>query len=290
MIQPIVIEAARRRGDDLPTLLALIAHKPQQEQAAQAWQRALVAIAGRLEAKMVFEADQALNRIEESPALREQFLSAAIDRLIQDETDVAASNPESTDPRDPLESSSPDELDSLIDLLLLRAQVRLGNGDPTQALADYQQIDSLNQPLTSTQMQQYNLGRLRAHLLAGRTTEAVQIVKVWVSSDQRPAQDRPSIKQIVDLFLSAAQRAIQAKNNDYAHLLLSSLEEHLDAYLTPPLREEIAAIRGQLVPAPPQAAGDPDRASPADAASQTPTGDGEATESSSKDQAPSPAS
>ena len=83
VIQPIVIAAARRRGEKPETLKGLVEHKPQQEQVVQAWRLAVVAVAGRVSpVDVVLEIDRQLAQQRESLEWRDQILSAAIDQLL----------------------------------------------------------------------------------------------------------------------------------------------------------------------------------------------------------------
>src|SRR5699024_1342539 len=56
IIEPIVIAAALRTGDDPWTLRSLVQHRPEQPQAAEAWEEALVAMSERVAPSVVYEA------------------------------------------------------------------------------------------------------------------------------------------------------------------------------------------------------------------------------------------
>ncbi|MCX5658090.1 MAG: hypothetical protein NTW19_00005, partial [Planctomycetota bacterium] len=95
-VQPILIAAAQRRGDDPVTMLALARNKPANEQLGLAWQRALTAMAGRVSAESVVAADRVLARQAEPAPFRLSLLTAATVRLVGEPTPAPAASAPST--------------------------------------------------------------------------------------------------------------------------------------------------------------------------------------------------
>ena len=172
VIQPILLEAARLRGKRRQTLLAIIDHKPEPLQAAQAWQRALVAMASRVPPATILEADRRLADLGgEIGELREQIISAAIDKLAPLAQETGTEPGDSGSGGQPVAGQGTDTVFSpkyaLVDLYLLRAEVRISEGDPSQALADYQHVEQIGGDLNAQQQRLYDLGVLQARLAEG---------------------------------------------------------------------------------------------------------------------------
>lgn len=252
VIQPILIEAARRRGNQAHTLMALVHHKPEQEQSVQAWQRALTDMAKRVPIEVVQQVNQLLAQQGQSADLREQVLSAAIESAI--DTD----NPSHPDP--PADPATPEAGDEptpqgepssvvvwpgeVIDLLLTRAELRLAKGDPVQSLADYQQVHARWDQLDHQRQQRCLMGVIRVRLASGEVEDAFAAAEALVASSPNDASHENTLsQQIAEPFLEAARRSVTSDQPDLAQDLLSRLREVLGPDIPASLGERIAQLQ-----------------------------------------------
>ncbi len=80
-VGPVFILAALRRGKSATTLQALAEHRPASAVQVENWQRALVAVAGRVPVDAVLETVKYLEQHDGEPALCEAMLSASLLRF-----------------------------------------------------------------------------------------------------------------------------------------------------------------------------------------------------------------
>jgi len=279
VIQPIVIDAARRRGIEAQTLKALIAHKPDQEQAVEAWERALVAMAGRVASRVVLETDRQLIDQGESLELREQMLSTAIEQLVPSGTHEA-NNGEGTTGNShglPAPLQDPQVLEAYIELLLIRAQVHQDHDDPIQALGDYKRVLTLQESLSVEQRSQADLGLLGATLATGEVDTGFDIAAKLIGNNS-PGVARINLQQIGNLFLDFAEHRLNNDQPDEARRVIVQIKELLGETITGPLRERLTGLEQATTPAieeepiTPQAAGEDQETDDAE-----PAGEGNAT-------------
>ena len=255
-VLPRFIEAANRRGADAATLLALVRHRPEraeQEQLTLAWQRAVVAVASRVPARAVLDADKRIELRGGAITLRDQILSAAIAKLSPNGTTQPAT-----------------DADVYVDLLLTRGEVRLAQGDPAQALVDLRRVRSV-QPLSAERTQRCELGMFRATLSAGVLDEAFDLAKSLFAAEP-PA--RESLREAVtQTLITASQRSLKAGQADPARRVLKALRELAGATLTKDIEEKVLLMeRGveALSPQPAPGGATPGTTSPASTTPGTP--------------------
>jgi hypothetical protein len=201
VIRPNALVAAAKRGSDTPTLIALVDSRLEQDQRAKDWEDALVAMAGRVPPRGVLQAEQELGRVGQPIALRDRLISAAIDA-------------QSTDPAP--------RSDALVDLLLLRAELRLDNGDFQGAVVDYKRLTELGAALDAGQQRRHDRGLLRARLAVGYIEGAVEIGRRMLENTTGPV-DPDVIPFIVDAFGYAVDRNLEAAATQRAQQTLAAL-------------------------------------------------------------------
>jgi len=222
VIQPIVIAAARRRGERPETLMALVEHKPEQEQVVQAWRLAVVAVAGRVSPiGVVLEADRRLAQLEEPLEWRDQVLSAAIDQRVPNQTAKGSSHGgwEGSKPEPGLDETTQT---AWIELLLTRAQVRLANGDVARALADYQLLEPMGDVMNTVQRNRLGLGLVRTLLAGSDVDAAIGWVGRWLVDPGDSAGDEVKA-QIAQMFLDTVDRNVATEQMDVARRVLAWL-------------------------------------------------------------------
>jgi hypothetical protein len=230
VIQPIAINAVARRGKEGRTLLALLEHKPRQEQTAQAWQRALVAMAGRVAPSFVLRADQVLLEREEPAVLRDQLLTAAIERI------------------EPRHSAG--------DLLLARAEVRVALGDGKAALADLALLESAQPGLNAQQTQRWNHLTLRAQLSGGDVDAALAMAERLCQQAKaaNPSGWHSDVEPVVvQSLLAAARRAVTGNQIALASRMVERLEAMLQPRMPESQRQRLAELKQQIAGATPVA-------------------------------------
>ena len=239
VIQPFLFDAIAQRGSQPDTLLRLIGHRPDTTSLRQAWERAALAMAGRVGADTVLRADQTLARDEQNTDLREKFLDVAIGRLVSGAGDQ---NGDSAD--GPNASPRPAHQEPvLIDILLKRAELHLDKGKPQLALATYQRLEAReSDPLNEAQRVLCEYGRLRSHLALGDVSQAIERAGPMLAS--RP--DAGDTVPVVDLLLDAAERSIEADHQGVARRISGLFQEQVIRDLTPAARQRLDRLQAQL--------------------------------------------
>ena len=232
-IRPIVIAAASRRGKDPQTLAALVKHKPAEPQQAEAWRRALFTMAGRVPPHAVVAAAAELRALDETPALREQMLTAAIEKL----------TPQASDPVNPAVASA--NMPTLVELHLARAEARLDGGDAAAAEAEYQRIATVAMPLDALQQRRRDLGLMSVRLAGGDLDAAQKLADKILASDGVAGPGPTTVARISDAFLATARRALTAKQNAQALKVLTGLRIVLSQHATADIKQAIATLEAQ---------------------------------------------
>lgn len=208
IIQPIVIEAAIRRGNQRQTLMALIDHKPRQQQPAKAWQEALIQMVRRIAVHSphsAVDAQTKLVELNESLTIQDMLLTAAIGVIAtrNDLPQLAAHR------------------SILVELLLRRATIRSGKTDPQAAIEDYKHIAMLT-PLDDEHQHRYIRGLMAARLDSNYIEGAIELAEQILKADQ-PLPTSASIGRVGSMFLDAAEKALDAGQTDQTDQILRSL-------------------------------------------------------------------
>jgi hypothetical protein len=224
IIQPIVIAAAIERGNDPWTLTALVPHRPDQAFAVEQWERALVALAGRVEPEAVMKAADALTQRSASPALIESLYTASIDRYA-DAEQKPATWPE---------------------LVLRRAQLRLTEGEPALAAADFERLAGENARLTAAQRDARDRGLIRAYLEINADDKAINAIMALLGDGngglRAGATDDPIMGQVID----AAEAHAKAGRDKQAIALLDRLRDMLGPKISPSIATRAAVLRAGI--------------------------------------------
>lgn len=257
-VRPALFLGALRRGSDPALLTALAEHPPAaSEPSREVWQRAAVAMAGRVPAEALVEAVARLSQRGESAALREQMLTAGIEAQARlgDRADRA----------------------DLASLLLERAQVRLElRVAPPLVLEDYDRVERLLGDPTPALVEQILRGRIRTYLLAGQIEQALALAGQALASSDVPASALEVGDSPLDLLLDAAAQCVDEKQMDRAGQILSGLRRLLGAAVSPAVAQRIALLEASLAGAtapaqsPPPAATQPASAEAAPANATSP--------------------
>ena len=279
-IEPIVIAAAERRGREPRTLMALCAHPPEPEQTRQAWQRALVAMAGRVTAAELLAADAALAGSQQPPGLRRQMLSAAIAAALPGNSGPVPRN--GVDPNGPdanSTSTQPTDTAAVVELLLRRAELRLASDEPKAAVADLALIAGRKWRLEDDQTGRHADLSMRAKLADADATGAFQIAGTVLNRARlqgNDAFDRAAVA-LAPVFLDAAKRHIAANQAENARAILAPLGAMVGSSLPAALKARMRQLEDQAGTSPPGRA-KPDQVRPTSPTGtpdrpETPTGD-----------------
>lgn len=236
-LQPIIIDAAYRRGRSVATLMELIRHKPQQEQLAQSWQAALVAMAGRLSPEAIFQADAEFARLEETLALRAAFVGAAIARIDR----KLADEPEAKMPATSV----------VVDLYLLNAKLLLSNGSADRAwgqINQLQKFDVTANPLTDSQ--QMGLDQLRLEILSAmgdldRAMAQSDQILSRIASLHKPSQ-LIVLEPMASLFFNWASRAITTSQFEQAERILLYMRTHFQDVINTDSQTQMASMEAKI--------------------------------------------
>lgn len=268
LIQPILIRAATRRGDSPQVLAAMIRVKPQQQQLAESWQRAVIAMASRVPSHAALDADLALKAQGEPPSLREQVLTAAIRGPLDPATPPANPAPAATATPNTAAGAGGNGTTEVAAsggtggggshltpewharLLLARARVRILLEQPVQAMADINQITARQLPVNDVERIGLLKTQLHAHLLGGETDKALEagqkLMAVIVSADD--AVRTRTIADVVTLYLDAIRHVIAARQVEPAQKLMSHLRLLAGQQLTEAQQAEISDLAGRMQP------------------------------------------
>jgi hypothetical protein len=265
-ILPIAIEAARRRGYQRRTFLDLVTYRPQEEQTAQAWERALVAMAGRVAPSVILKADTDLKQRGETVNLRERLVSAAIDRVLPGGANTNSGNPEIE--KNPYYVAVEDDPSVLTDLLLLRAEIRLDDGGVTQALADFQRVEAgepsissvgtatstgtvqqqgITPPtLTTAQESRLCLGVVRASLSTGDVESAVDAASRHLGFLQGKPERSAVEESVLRLFVETVEKTLIAGQIEQAERTYIGLRTLVDSSNDPVVTQVVSLLEEKI--------------------------------------------
>lgn len=224
IIEPIVVSAAIRRGNDPWTLRSLAQNRPDQAQQVEPWESALVAMSGRVEPPVVLETVQRLEVQGQAVPLLDRMLSAALER--------------ETNTKMPAEQRVP--------LLLKRAEMRLGAGKAPGALADYDAALAAQGGLPSTAKlsseakDRMSRGRIQAYLQIGEPDKAFEVAQALI---KKPGYGVPSTDDpVVEQFLEAARTYAHAGQKDEGRQVLRKLRTVLGGALKPEVAQRMSIL------------------------------------------------
>jgi len=234
VIQIIVIPAATLRGAASETMLALLQHRPENDQIEAAWGRALIAMAARVNPDAVVRADRMLAAHSELTELRMQILSAAIDKLL-----VRVGT---LDINDFTDSDRQIFTLQLMDLLLSRSEARMVSSDSKAALTDLGRVTALKIDLSPQQQHRYTLTTIQARIAAGELDDAFIKAGKYISANQSNDDNETLRSKIIDSLLTTADQCVSAKQHDRAGQLVSRLRARLPRPVEFNLETRMSAI------------------------------------------------
>ncbi|MEM8737464.1 MAG: hypothetical protein AAGG38_03160 [Planctomycetota bacterium] len=259
IIQPIVLRAASERGRDPETLRRLVDNPPQQSQVVPAWERALVAMAERVDAGLSLNIAAQLQRDRQDLAFLERFYTAAIDGHeptylaavrgdgAPETTASAAGSAEAVSgsadarPPGPAAGSAPTDpagstaaVANHYELRLRRGENRLAMQEPDLAVIDFEWLltqqsavldDPTRQSLASHQRDRLYAGLIPAYLRAGRVEPAFRAARAYFADPANPGVIDPAATDhpLMIHFIDAGHRAADLGRTETATALLDGL-------------------------------------------------------------------
>ena len=218
VIEPIVIAAATRRGQAAYTLNVLTTHRPQRERTAEAWRRALVAMAARVPADAVLITVRQVAELGESNRLRLEIITAAIDRPLAD-------------------TLSPAER---LALLLTRGEVSMEAGDAAVALNDFLTVSAAESSLSPAQADRLARGMTRAYLQLGRIDQAFATARKLLTPAGRGISATDD--RLVDQFIETAQRSRRENKKSEVARIVTDLRDMLKPAIKPEVGQQLAML------------------------------------------------
>lgn len=225
-VQPIFIEAAERRGSERAVLLALASHKPEQDVAALSWRRALRAVAERASAEAVVEADRVLTTRGEAAAVRDEVLSGAIAHH--------APTSKNEPGRESVKLAEP-----VIDLLLARAELRLAQADPAQALTDLRRVANADPKPGKAQAERCEVATFRAAVAASDTDAACDAARRILAFAPNGDDRRDAV---FAALIAIARRQVAAGQLAPAQKVAKSLRELSATGVSPAVAQQIQEV------------------------------------------------
>ena len=232
VVQPIVIVAARQRGQDPDTLWRLAGNRPKRVQAVAGWADALVAMAGRVAPDDVA---RALEVLEENgavdPTLTERLLTAALEPLKQAGGLAAAEG---------------EAFGAQVRLLLTRAQTRRAMGNVELALADYQRLYDARRRLDPGAREAMYRGLVTANLDTNRIDEAFAMARELFDDEAKPgsvaAEPGTLDDPLMEAMVAAAKREAELGRSRRAQAILDQMR----LLLGPRARPMSDALAGRI--------------------------------------------
>jgi hypothetical protein len=204
LFMPILLRAAVRRGKEGATLIQIARFKPKAEQLVESWQQALLAMATRVPASDVVDADRVMSEIPGVAPIRERMLSAAIG--------------ESNGGAD-------------VQLLLARAAVRLETNQAIQAMADLGLVESQSQALSVDNQQRLRWLTVRAAIESAQPDKAWLAVDTWFKSLESQTARQNLAQRLLAYQSGRIVKAIEARQFDLATVQLAQLRKHVQSQL-----------------------------------------------------------
>lgn len=226
-VQPILLAAAARRGDQAYTLNILTTNRPQRDRNLEAWRQALIAMSSRVPADAVLDTARHLSNIGESSSLQLAVLSAAIDRP----EDNALGQAER------------------LELQLKRGETRLDAGDASSALADFQSVATLADSLSDSQIERLGRGMINASLQVGQIDTAFSVARELFGSSGRGVSLTDD--RIVGQFIETAHRFQREGRKVEVATICRELRDLLKPAIKPEVGGQLATLEAWVNGAPP---------------------------------------
>ncbi|MEM6551024.1 MAG: hypothetical protein AAF750_02620 [Planctomycetota bacterium] len=220
VIQPIVINAATERGNDPDTLRTLAASRPAARALQQPWERALVAVAGRVTPpEGVLPTVLRFPNRSDLALLRDRLLTAAIDRG---------------------DTPRPDPLTpGYLELLLERAETRIVLENPALAIVDYEVLADNAATLRARARERAYRGLIDAYLQVNQIDDAFAIAQRLLSDDGPRIRAGAAADPIVERMMAAARAYTRANRTDDSLKLLDGLRRMLGTNINPELASRL---------------------------------------------------
>lgn len=255
MIQPLLYEAAIKRGKTSRLLGALVTHKPGLDALQEVWTQAIVATAASADSETVVRFERELAADGRHLELRQELLTRALHAVGPDPNAKATSKTTESENRGP----DPVVPAVVVDLQIALAEVRLQNGQATLALESFQDVrgkpgNSKSESLTPAQRERCDLGLLRTYLALGQTDKAVATANPIMTMTTTEHNDRFR-RQTVIALVQAAEHRIQTDKTNGARLILELIQS-VDSEVVPQsIVMRINTLQKQLATTSPEADG-----------------------------------
>ena len=236
VIEPIVIAAATQRGQDPWTLLELADNPPDRPQVREAWDKALVAMSGRVPPETVLEVVNSLQTQAGTTLLVDQMATAALSR----------------------ETVEPMPVEVRTGLLLARAESHLDQNDPTAALADLQQVVSSRNNLTAVNRDRLDRGRVQAHIALNQIDESFVAAGDLLGQNPDGGTRRPTDDPVIDRLIELGNFNADRNRTADANRVVSKLRLLLGTTMKPEVANRIRLLEADI-----QAAASGSRSTPA---------------------------
>lgn len=212
---PILLRAAVKRGTKGATLIQIARYKPKAEQLLESWQQALQAMAARVSALDVVEADRVLSQHQGVQTIRERMLSAII----------VKSNGHAD-----------------VQLLLARAAVRLETSQAIQALADLGIVQSHQKTLSSENTDRLRWLTLRAATESSQQEKALQTIDEWFASLANLQDKQALADRLLEYQVARINKAIAMRKVELATLMLTQTKMRIQEYLSDSAKQKISSL------------------------------------------------
>jgi hypothetical protein len=229
VIRPIALKAVAERGTRKETLRAVAARRPTEPEDIRLWERAMVALAGKVDpGALLTTIDNLEDHNGETRLVREQMLTAAIDR--EDKPDPPT--------RDHLR------------LLVARAQVRVLDDAPALVVLDYEAALQHADQLTAPQRDDARRGLARAYLADRRVDDALATASAVLKPGDELTEDAGQ-DPLVDVLIDAAMQAAQQGRKDDAAKAVAGVRKLLGTAMSEPRETQLDEVQAEIDKEPP---------------------------------------